>query len=181
VAASRDLTADELLEIQAISLNYPYNFAEPPNPEIHLALVGFIANERFPFARADAFDKWEVQTVSAEALEHFLESNRVVEPGYLSALTTAKLIAFCLQIVEATNEALPELKGIAKPVGEDLMELMAELCSKTDEAGGLASPWKKFFLCTKNPVIRRGVNNAMINRWGVQAPGDSFSGFKFRF
>jgi hypothetical protein len=162
----RDLGADELLDIRAVLLNYPYNFAEPPKPDIDIQLVDYFANARFPFARADACDKWQVACISMEFFERLLDRRPLAEPGYLSALTTAKLIAYCLQIVEATSESLPELRGLSALTGEDIIAQIAELSQSTDAIGDI-SPWRQFFLCVKNPVIRRAVNNAVINRWGL--------------
>ncbi len=174
VPSLRDLTADELLDIRSILPDRAYNFAEPPDPQIEVSLSDYLANARFPFALADAGDKWGVNAISMDNFGRLFNPGQIGWPGYLSAISTAKLIAFCLQIAESTRESLPELHGISCPTAEDVMNQLADL-ARTSHALQALSPWKQFFVCTKNPVIRRAVNNAIMNRWGVsQTNGSEF-------
>ncbi len=167
VPGLRDLTADELLDIRSILPEHTYNFAEPPDPQVEVSLSDYLANARFPFAFADAGDKWEVSVISMDNFARLFSAAQMGRPGYLSVISTAKLIAFCLQIAESTRESLPELRGILSPTAEDVMDQLLDLARKFDALEAL-SPWKQFFVCAKNPVIRRALNNAIMNRWGIR-------------
>ena len=132
----RDITAEEILRIKKIRLNYPYNFAEPPYPEIRWDLAEIIAHARFPMAMADACDKWECPDFTLDSFFRFVEPGRISEPGYLSAVTTAKLIAYCLQIAESTGESMQSVCGVSGFDGQDLLfqimklqELELRFCS----------------------------------------------------
>ena len=164
----RDITGEEILRIKRIWLNYPYNFAEPPYPEICWGLAEIIDHARFPMAMTDACDKWECQNFALESFSRFIEPERISEPGYLSAVTTAKLIAYCLQIVESTGESIQTLRGVSKFDGQDLLFQIAKL-QETEMAGAEElSPWNHFLIAVRNPVVRWAVNNAVMNRWGTQ-------------
>jgi hypothetical protein len=77
----RDITAEEILRIKRIRLNYPYNFAEPPYPEIRWELAEIIDHARFPMAMADACDKWERPYFTLDNFFRFIEPGRISEPG----------------------------------------------------------------------------------------------------
>lgn len=165
----RDITADEILRIKSVQLNYPYNFAEPPYPQIRWDLGEIIGHARFPLATADAFDKWECPHFTLDNFFRFVEANRISDPGYLSAVTTAKLIAYCLQIAESTGESMQTLGGMSDFDGEDLLAQIARL-QKTEMTGiEDLSPWNHFRIAVKHPVVRWAVNNAVMNRWGARA------------
>lgn len=165
----RDVSADEIVRIKSVRLNYPYNFAEPPYPEIRWDLADILAHARFPMAVADACDKWECPSFTLDNFFRFIEAKRVSTPGYLSAITTAKLIAYCLQIVESTGESLKTLRGVSAFDGQDLLYQIAQL--QKNEMAGVEelSPWNHFLIAVKHPVVRWAVNNAVMNRWGARA------------
>jgi hypothetical protein len=45
----------------------------------------------------------------------------------LSAVTTAKLIAYCLQIAESTGESMAAVRGVSGFDGQDLLFQIAKL------------------------------------------------------
>lgn len=99
----------------------------------------------------------------------FIEARQISAPGYLSAVTVAKLIAYCLQIAESTSESMPTLRGVSEFDGEDLLSQIAQL-QKTEMVGvEELSPWNHFLIAVKHPVVRWAVNNAVMNRWGARA------------
>jgi len=62
----KGLSADEILALRDLRLNYPYNFAEPPYPEIYWQLFELIDHASFPLAKTDACDKWNCKEISPE-------------------------------------------------------------------------------------------------------------------
>jgi hypothetical protein len=169
ISTLRDITAEEILRIKSVQLNYPYNFAEPPYPEIRWDLVDIVGHARFPMAKADACDKWECPNLTLDNFFRFIEARQISAPGYLSAVTAAKLIAYCLQIAESTSESMPTLRGVSDFDGEDLLSQIAQL-QKTEMVGvEELSPWNHFLIAVKHPVVRWAVNNAVMNRWGARA------------
>jgi len=164
----RDITGEEILRIKRIWLNYPYNFAEPPYPEIRWDLAEIIDHARFPMAMADACDKWECRNFALENFFRFIEPERVSEPGNLSAVTTAKLIAYCLQIVESTGESIQTLRGVSEFDGQDLLFQIAKLQATEMPGAEELSPWNHFLIAVRHPVVRWAANNAVMNRWGTR-------------
>ncbi len=166
VARYRELTADELIEISRVPLNFPYNFAEPPRPTLRWGLVDFLDHARFPFARQDPCDKWGVTCLSSDNFLRFLSGEGWTSPGGLSAVTVAKAIAYGLEITEVTASAWPAWRPVP-PDSENLLaevKALGETCLSDHPE---ISPWRHFFEAAKHPVIRQGLNNALTNRWGV--------------
>lgn len=168
VARSRELSGDELIEISRISLNFPYNFAEPPAPKIQWGLADFLAHARFPLARIDACDKWRCPCLSIDNYSRFISEWTIADPGGLSAVTVAKVVAYCLEIVEVTAEAMARVDREAHLSGEALLEEIARLRDLYRYALGELSPWGHFYVSVRHPVIRHGINNALMNRWGAR-------------
>jgi hypothetical protein len=83
----KGLSADEILALRELRLNYPYNFAEPPYPQIHWQLFELIDHASFPFARTDSCDKWNCREISPENFFQVLDRDRLDEPRFLSPLT----------------------------------------------------------------------------------------------
>jgi hypothetical protein len=99
----------------------------------------------------------------------FIEPGRISKPGCLSAVTTAKLIAYCLQIAESTGESMQPVCGMSGFDGQDLLFQIAKL-QETEMAGaGVLSPWDHFLIAARHPAVRWAVNNAVTNRWGTRA------------
>jgi hypothetical protein len=174
----REVTADELIEVSRVRLNHPYNFAEPPYPAIHWELVDLLHHSRFPFARHDACDKWGFQAISLENFYRLIEPDTVAEPGHLSVLTVAKVVAYALEVAEATAEGMAS--GQRTPRGEQILEEINRLQHACMQAYTELSPWRQFYVAVRHPVVRYAVNNALMNRWGAEsfpagAPGKTAS------
>jgi hypothetical protein len=60
----------------------------------------------FPFAQTNILDKWNVTSFNAESFNHYIDRAQLSVPGTLSAKTMAKLIVYCLRIMEAEHEIL---------------------------------------------------------------------------
>ena len=163
------LDIDDAAAIQAVSLNYCYNFAEPPYPKIHWKLLDLISHARFPMCRTDLCDKWNYRDIGTENFVSVVDPDRVSEPGFLSARTVTKIISYCLLIAESTAESLPALSGRANLFADMILKAIA---THANEFGPILSgncPWSHFFVAARHPIIRWGVNNAMMNRWGTEA------------
>jgi hypothetical protein len=165
----RSLSAEEILAVREVVLQYPYNFAQPPRAQIRWELSDLIHHARYPMARADACDKWGCKFFTIENFPRFLDEASLSEPGYLSPMTIAKLIAYCLNIVESMAEGIPDLTGRTEFNGEDLIDGIDTLAEQADlnEAVRTVSPWRQFMIAVRHPVVRWAVNNAVMNRWGA--------------
>jgi hypothetical protein len=166
--ARQGLSADEVLALRELKLNYPYNFAEPPYPKVHWQLFELIDHASFPLAKADACDKWNCRKLSPDNFFQIIDRKRLAEPGFLSALTIGKLVCYCLLIAESTSESFHSVaEGIELRADTllDRIQLNAEHLSPGIEE---YSPWRQFFVAVRHPVVRWAVNNAFMNRWGAK-------------
>jgi hypothetical protein len=166
--AKKPLSADEILRLRELRLNYPYNFAEPPYPQIRWQLFELIDHASFPVAKADACDKWNCREISPENFFQVLDRDRLAEPGFLSALTIGKLVCYCLLVAESTSESFHVVAEGIELRADTLLErirLNAEHLSPGIEE---YSPWRQFFVAVRHPVVRWAVNNALMNRWGAK-------------
>ena len=130
------LDGEDLVSVRMIAghAGYPYDF-RPDDSGGRISLEDFMVSweEGFPFAQTDVLDKWKVKTLNAETFNYYIDRAKLAVAGSLSATTTAKLIAYCLLIMEAEHEVLQTARVEA----------------------------------LRNPVIKAGVNNAAVNRWGL--------------
>jgi hypothetical protein len=166
VPKRHSLSAEEMLNIRSIHLNFPYNFAQPPEPTIHWTLLDLIDHSRFPMAQVDAADKWAIQSFSMDNFSRLIDSESVGEPGSLSAHSVAKLISYALQIVESTAESMQALSVQSPFNGDDIFAQLERLSDELPLDDEL-SPWRHFWIATKHPTVRWAVNNAVMNRWGA--------------
>src|SRR5580700_3731200 len=162
------LFPEEASTIQAIPLNYGYNFAEPPYPKIAWTLLDLVSHARFPMSRTDLCDKWNYREITSENFPLVVDSDRISEPGFLSVRTVAKLIAYCLLIAEATAESLPALTGNAGFFADSIMAAIVDHREEFGPALGENSPWAHFLIAARHPIVRWGVNNGVMNRWGTK-------------
>jgi hypothetical protein len=163
------LYPEEASAIQLVFLNYEYNFAEPPYPKIAWTLLDLISHARFPMCRTDLCDKWNYAEITAENFPLVVDPDRVSEPGFLSVRTVAKLIGYCLLIAESTAESLPAWSGQTDELFADT--IMAAILDHRQEFGprlGEHSPWAHFLIAARHPIVRWGINNALMNRWGTK-------------
>jgi hypothetical protein len=160
------LTPEQILAIRDVRLNFPYNFAQPPAPEIRWSLADLIDHARFPMSKLDPCDKWSIREFSLENFLRVLDANRIGQPGYLAPVTVAKVIAYGLQIAESTTETMQVLAGLEKWTGEDIvaqLRSLAEAALLDDDF----SPWRHFWIAAQHPTVRWAINNALMNRWGA--------------
>jgi hypothetical protein len=170
----RSSTAEELQVIRRIALRtrHPYNFGPAPNPKTHTSLEEFIQSweSSHPFAVADVVDKWNLESLNAETFDRFIDRTKLSVPGYLSAVTTARVIAYCLLIIEAEHEALQAywLKKLqfVRPDAQDVVNSLAARTRAARPESNLDHS-RQFADAVKNPVVEAGVNNAAVNRWGL--------------
>ena len=171
------LDGDDLgyVRMVAFRLRHPYDFG-PGQSRISISLEDFILSweESFPFARADVLDKWEVDSLNAEVFNHYIDRTKLAVPGTLSATTTAKVIVYCLSIMEAEHEALQagsvEALRYARPDAQDVVNSLAaraRLAGRSKERMELDYS-VQFCEAVCNPVVKAGVNNAAVNRWGLR-------------
>ena len=176
VATLRRLTPEDLASVRIVAgqARHPYNFGPAPANE-HTALEEFLQNweETFPFAQADVLDKWTVEALNAEAFNHYIDRGKLTVPGMLSARTTAKLIVYCLLIMEAEHQAIQAtwLKALrfVRPDAQDVVDSLAARATQAEPrtTGFELDYGAQFSDAVRNPVIQAGVNNAAVNRWGI--------------
>ena len=170
------VTEEQLTEINRISFNFPYNFAPAPRPATRVTLGEFIRDSaaEFPYAVRDLVDKLDLDSFSAESFEHHFDRKLLATPGHLSAVTVAKLIHYCLQILESEAEILawgridrgirgmPDAHDIANSVATKANRYKSpENVPEYDHVG-------QFLVAVKHPIVGRAVSNAAINRWGIR-------------
>jgi hypothetical protein len=164
----KGISADEILALRDVRLNYPYNFAEPPYPQIRWQLFELIDHAPFPLAKTDACDKWNCREISPENFFQVLDRNRLSEPGFLSALTVGKLVCYCLLVAESTSESFLTLAQGVELHADSLLERIRSNAEHLSFGIEEYSPWSQFFVAVRHPVVRWAVNNAMMNRWGAK-------------
>jgi hypothetical protein len=169
---SRALEPEEILALNEISFNFPYNFAEPPVQTVTWSLADFLTQSRFPLAQRDVFTKWGYQEFSLERFARTIDPAQIALPGYLAAVTVGKLIAYALLIAESTAESLAALfVDRDKPTtAESIIQQIVRLADKPNGLPLELSPWHHFLLALRHPEVRSALNNAMINRWGLKTP-----------
>src|SRR5258708_3724550 len=119
-------------------------------------------------SRTDLCDKWNYREITPENFPLVVDSDRISEPGFLSVRTVAKLISYCLLIAESTAESLPALSGNANIFADHIMAAIVDHGREFESALGENSPWSHFLIAARHPIVRWGVNNALMNRWGTK-------------
>jgi len=76
------LSADEILALRELQLNYPYNSPNRLIPQFGGNYFELINHARFPVARADTCDKWNCKAISPENFFQVLDRDRLAEPGF---------------------------------------------------------------------------------------------------
>lgn len=176
VAKIRRLTPEDLASIRLVGrqARHPYNFGPAPANE-HTSLEEFLQSweEAFPFAQADVLDKWTVERLDAEAFNHYIHRGKLMVPGMLSARTSAKLIVYCLLIMEAEHQALQatwwKTLRFLRPDAQDVVDSLAARATRAEprKIGFELDHSVQFSDAVRNPVIQAGVNNAAVNRWDL--------------
>lgn len=169
------VTAGQATEINRIHFKYSYNFGPPPKPGTKATLAEFVRDQEteYPYAPLDLVDKLKLESFGAESFDRHIDRNMLATPGHLSAVTVAKLIHYCLLILESEEEAVRSQradKGVANlPDAQDIANAIAikanqysdwDRIPQYDHGGQLLA-------AVKHPIVGRGVSNAAINRWGM--------------
>jgi hypothetical protein len=170
------VTEEQLTEINRLHLSFPYNFASPPRPQTKIMLAEFVRdNEReFPYAIQDLVDKLKLDSFSAESFNHHLDRNLLATAGHLSAVTVAKLIHYCLLILESEAEILAwGAIGSGLPGTPDANHLARAVAAKMNQYPNPAKIPEydhlgQFLSAVQHPIVGKGVSNAAVNRWGAQ-------------
>jgi hypothetical protein len=169
------VTDEQVTEINRIHFSFPYNFASPPRPGTKTALAEFIRDyeKEFPYALRDLVDKLKLDSFSAESFDHHIDRNLLATPGHLSAVTVAKLIHYCLLILESEAEMIAwERIDFGIPRMPDAHEIARVVAAKVNRYENRTKIPEydhvgQFLSAVKHPVIGRAVSNAAINRWGL--------------
>ena len=170
------LDGEDLVSVRMIAghAGYPYDF-RPDDSGGRISLEDFMVSweEAFPFAQTDVLDKWKVKTLNAETFNYYIDRTKLAVAGSLSATTTAKLIAYCLLIMEAEHEALQaarvEALRFGRPGAQDVVNSLAARARRLrpKKQGVELDHSVQFWEAIRNPVVKAGVNNAAVNRWGL--------------
>lgn len=169
------VTGEQVTEINRIHFNFPFNFAPAPGSGTKTTLAEFVRDyeREFPYATQDLIDKLRLESFSAESFDHHVDRNLLATPGYLSPVTVAKLIHYCLLILESEAEMITwgrMDRGV--PGMPDAHDIACAVAAKVN----LYPDHRKipeydylgqFLSAVKHPIIDRAVSNAAINRWGV--------------
>ena len=174
------LDEEELASVRLIAGRepHPYNFAPSDSME-RLSLEDFLREfqEAFPFAQTDILDKWNVPSFNAESFNHYIDRAQLSVPGTLSAKTTAKLIVYCMRIMEAEYEILQaDWVRSLRRVRTDAQDVVNSLSARAGRVIATKARSEldyslQFCAAVRNPVIQASVNNAAVHRWGLAEEG----------
>jgi len=169
------VTGEQVTAINRIHFSFPYNFGPTPNPGTKTTLAEFVRDyeSEYPYAIQDLVDKLKLESFSAESFDHHIDRNLLATAGHLSAVTVAKLIHYCLLILDSEAEMItwaridrgmsgtPSACDIAGAVAAKVNRY--ENCHEIPEYDHIG----QFLAALKHPIVGRAVSNAAINRWGV--------------
>jgi hypothetical protein len=169
------VTDEQLTEISRIHFGFPYNFAPAPRPETKTTLAEFVRDyeKEFPYAFQDLVDKLQLDSFSAESFDHHIDRSLLATPGHLSAVTVAKLIHYCLLILESEAEMIAWRRiELGVPGMPDAHDIASAVAAKVNRYGNRADIPEydhvgQFLAAVKHPIVGRAVSNAAINRWGM--------------
>jgi hypothetical protein len=175
------VTDEQLTDINRLHIDFPYNFGPPPGPATKTTLSQMLRDyeKEFPYAPRDLVDKLKLDSFSAESFDRHIDRNLLTTPGYLSAVTVAKLIHYCLLILESEAEmitwaridqgvrGMPDAHDIANAVAHKVNRYQRpQKIHQYDYVG-------QFLAAVKHPIVARAVSNAAINRWGSREKLDT--------
>ncbi|MBV9106892.1 MAG: hypothetical protein JO066_06775 [Verrucomicrobia bacterium] len=169
------VTDEQLAEINRIHFSFPYNFGPTPDPRTKTTLAEHIRDceKEFPYAIQDLVDKLKLHSFSAESFDHHIDRNLLATPGYLSAVTVAKLIHYCLLILESEAEMITWTRierGVpGAPDAHDIANAMAAKVNRYKDPNRIPEydHLGQFLSAVKHPIIGRAVYHAAANRWGL--------------
>ena len=169
------VTAEQAAEINRIHFEYSYNFGPPPQPETKATLAEFIRDQEveYPYAALDLADKLKLDSFGAESFDRYIDRNMLATPGHLSAITVAKLIQYCLLILESEAEIVlwqRTTRGVAdRPDAQDIANAIAIKANRYKDRGQIPEYdyIAQLLAAVKHPIVGKGVSSAAINRWGM--------------
>ena len=178
------VTTEQATEISRIHFNYPYNFSPAPNPETKTTLAEFIRDQEaeYPYAALDLIDKLELDSFGAESFDLHIDRNLLATPGYLSAVTVAKMIQYCLLILESEAELILWQRidrGVTSmPDAQDIANASAAKVNQYKDRDNIPEydHTTQLLAAVKHPIVGKGVSYAAINRWGMSEPGGRLVG-----
>ena len=94
-------------------------------------------------------------------------------PGHLSAVTVAKLIQYCLLILESEAEMVRWRRtdsGVrSMPDAQDIANAIAIKANQYRDRDKIPDYdyIAQLLAAVKHPIVGKGVSNAAINRWGM--------------
>jgi hypothetical protein len=169
------VTAEQVAKINRIHFKYLYNFGPPPQPETKATLADFIRDQEaeYPYAALDLADKLRLDSFGAESFDRHIDRNMLATPGHLSAVTVAKMIQYCLLILESEAEIVMwqrSGRGVTnRPDAQDIANAIATKMNRYEDRDKIPEydHVAQFLAAVKHPIIGKGVSNAAINRWGM--------------
>jgi hypothetical protein len=169
------VTVEQATEINRIHFKYSYNFGPPPKPETKATLAEFIRDQEteYPYAALDLVDKLKLDCLGAESFDRHIDRNLLATPGHLSAVTVARLIQYCLLILESEADIVRSQQadmGVASiPDAQDIANVIAIKVNQYKDRDRIPEydHIAQLLAAVKHPIVGRGVSNAAINRWGM--------------
>jgi hypothetical protein len=136
------------------------------------SLTDFLDDVGFPFSNVDNVDRLGIGSFDTGSFYANINLERVHLPGELSAVTTAKVIAYLLDIVECELSASfgrGQLRAISALAGDALIRSIRTQAREWRTLGtnDEINLYYHFVCAERNPVIGQAVHNAAINRWGA--------------
>ena len=179
------VTDEQATEISRIHFNFPYNFSPAPRPHTKTTLAEFIRvhEKEFPYAIQDLIDKLKLDSFSVESFDHHIDRNLLSTPGHLSAVTVAKLIQYCLLILESEAELITWARidrGVpGTPDVHDIANALATKVNRYEDRDKIPEydHVVQFLSAVKHPIVGRAVSDAAINRWGASECFGMFAPF----
>jgi hypothetical protein len=172
------VTDEQVTEINRLHFAFPYNFAPAPRPETKTTLAEFVRDceSEYPYASQDLVDKLKLESLSAESFDHHIDRNLLATPGHLSVVTVAKLIHYCLLILESEAEMISGgrigLGPVRMPDAHDIARAVAAKVNRYEHRAKIPEydHLGQFLSAVNHPIVGRAVSNAAINRWGLSEP-----------
>jgi hypothetical protein len=169
------VTDEQVTEINHLHFSFPYNFAPAPRPATKITLAEFVraCEKEFPYAVQDLIDKLKLDCFSAESFDRHIDRNLLATPGHLSAVTVAKLVHYCLLILESEAEMIAwgrkdrDMPGM--PDAHDIAHAVAAKVNRYENRSNIPEydHVGQFLSAVEHPVVGRAVSTAAINRWGM--------------
>ena len=169
------VTAEQATEINRIHFKYSYNFGPPPNPESKATLAEFIRDQEaeYPYAALDLVDKLKLDSFGPESFDRHIDRHMLATPGHFSAVTVAKLIQYCLLILESEAEMVRWQRtdrGVTSmPDAQDIANAIAIKANRYKDRDQIPEYdyIAQLLAAVEHPIVGKGVSSAAINRWGM--------------